>query len=301
MSRKFRWSAILLLAVGLQLACLYGVQRQRAEGADKGQEPTSLGTDVCMVCHIDFASRWARVSHSQKMLSDAAVPKPLRGCEGCHGGGSEHVLGNRQRIVRWEGLSTSGKNNTCLQCHQGKVETEQWKTSPHSPRGTTCDGCHEVHSPTQFDTLLRQDPNKLCLSCHSNVEALAKKKLHHPLVADMLTCVNCHNPHGSPNSKLLKEPKPKICESCHGDDIPKPESHSAEDFLDSHGKQAKDGKKQCTTCHEEKDFCNTCHGGITMPHPEDWTMEGHKKVATFKDDSPCRNCHEKDFCKVCHE
>ena len=79
MSRKFRWSAILLLAVGLQLACLYGVQRQRAEGADKGQEPTSLGTDVCMVCHIDFASRWARVSHSQKMLSDAAVPKPLRG------------------------------------------------------------------------------------------------------------------------------------------------------------------------------------------------------------------------------
>jgi predicted CXXCH cytochrome family protein len=301
MSRLIQEGIAVSFAVSLSLIAVFqGLRQQSAAQAEKEKKADFVGTDVCLVCHIDFARKWARLAHSQKML-DNAIPKTSRGCEGCHGPGSEHVLGNRQQIIRWKTLSTAAANNICLQCHQGKVEAEQWRVSPHSSAGLRCDGCHEVHSPTQFTSMLRQEPNQVCLRCHARVEELAKQKAHHPLSLDLLSCVNCHNPHGSPNSKLLKEQKSKLCESCHGDDIPKPESHAAEDFLKTHGKQAKAEKKVCMSCHEEKEFCTVCHGGIPMPHPEDWTIEQHKKVATFKDDSPCRTCHEKEFCKKCHE
>ncbi len=56
---------------------------------------------------------------------------------------------------------------------------------------------------------------------------------------------------------------------------------------------------KCAVCHGENS-CQACHQ-TDMPHPDDWTMKQHRKVASFKKDSFCFKCHDLKYCKDCHE
>jgi predicted CXXCH cytochrome family protein len=53
----------------------------------------------------------------------------------------------------------------------------------------------------------------LCTQCHSfDMDAVAVK---HGAVENQRSCLNCHNPHTSKNTKLLKLPVKDLCLSCH--------------------------------------------------------------------------------------
>ena len=61
--------------------------------------------------------------------------------------------------------------------------------------------------------------NKLCASCHLNVWAQFQRPFHHKLPEGDMSCVDCHNPHGSIRPAMLQsfaanEPG---CFACHGD------------------------------------------------------------------------------------
>ncbi len=61
--------------------------------------------------------------------------------------------------------------------------------------------------------------NQLCASCHLNVWAQFQRPFHHKLPESDMSCVDCHNPHGSIRPAMLKsfasnEPG---CFGCHGD------------------------------------------------------------------------------------
>ncbi len=61
--------------------------------------------------------------------------------------------------------------------------------------------------------------NKLCASCHLNEWAQFQRPFHHKLPEGDMSCVDCHNPHGSIRPAMLQsfaanEPG---CFKCHGD------------------------------------------------------------------------------------
>jgi predicted CXXCH cytochrome family protein len=84
----------------------------------------------------------------------------------------------------------------------------------------------------------------LCLACHDDIgEAAEAATVPHPAL-EMARCADCHNPHASPQEKLVSQPAGGECTVCHEDQA------AAEDEV-AHGVIALIG---CRACHEP-------HGG----------------------------------------
>jgi DmsE family decaheme c-type cytochrome len=57
-----------------------------------------------------------------------------------------------------------------------------------------------------------------CQSCHQQQRAEFRKKSHMPVPEGKMTCVDCHNPHGSTGKKLLKaDTVNDVCYTCHAE------------------------------------------------------------------------------------
>ncbi len=99
------------------------------------------------------------------------------------------------------------------------------KGSIHPPvRDRRCHECHEMPDPREkaqkgFTAIfsgsvpvLREEPRRLCFKCHEKL--LEAKRVHGPVANGL--CLQCHNPHASPNRKLLlKKSTAEVCGSCH--------------------------------------------------------------------------------------
>lgn len=72
----------------------------------------------------------------------------------------------------------------------------------------SCTGCHDPHEGKQVRLASRNDK---CLSCHQRQRGPQAFE-HVPVTED---CANCHNPHGTPNRKLLNIAQPMLCLQCH--------------------------------------------------------------------------------------
>jgi DmsE family decaheme c-type cytochrome len=89
--------------------------------------------------------------------------------------------------------------------------------------------------------------NQLCAGCHLNVWAQFQKPNHHKLPEGAMSCVDCHNPHGSVRPAMTQsfaanEPG---CLNCHGD--------KRGPFTFEHAAVRFDG---CTACHEPHGSAN---------------------------------------------
>jgi len=82
------------------------------------------------------------------------------------------------------------------------------EASSHPPYAEKrCDDCHDKNTDSGFITAAKD----LCAACHDNF--LKGSHFHGP--AAVGACQTCHEPHNSPNVKLLKLPKAEICNPCH--------------------------------------------------------------------------------------
>jgi predicted CXXCH cytochrome family protein len=57
----------------------------------------------------------------------------------------------------------------------------------------------------------------ICLGCHSDIDDLKKKSVHHQ-PAFVQGCATCHTPHGGENDHLLRAKGNALCMECHGSD-----------------------------------------------------------------------------------
>jgi predicted CXXCH cytochrome family protein len=160
------------------------------------------GQDLCLTCHPAMA---------QQMRKKGAH-KPVAGgqCTACHqphGSESKGLLVDREREV-------------CLGCHQ-KVE-QRFKASrsvhPEKAGEGRCTVCHVAHV-AELPKLAAGEPLKVCASCHASHAGLS-----HPMGAGILdprnqkplTCLSCHDVHGTALPNLLTFPKERaLCIQCH--------------------------------------------------------------------------------------
>jgi DmsE family decaheme c-type cytochrome len=138
-----------------------------------------------------------------------------------------------------------------------------------------------------------------CAQCHLKQNAQLLRFSHMPLREGKLDCASCHNPHGSPNEKMLKAASVnETCYMCH--------TEKRGPFLWEHAPVV----ENCANCHDPHGsnhekmlkvsrprLCQQCHEGTGHPQqPRQMTASSNYTSVLTTDiqfllNRQCSNCH----------
>lgn len=154
-----------------------------------------------------------------------------------------------------EHLLSKSTEKLCLDCHKNiKAQFLEVSHHPVLEKVMRCVDCHHVLK--DYGKMLSgRNPNERCYSCHS--EFSGPFPFEHDAANDYTmqegSCISCHQPHGSPNRRLLKEPGNNLCLQCHlvpGHKTPHPGIIQTEDYT----------QHNCMECHVD------IHGSYQNQH-----------------------------------
>lgn len=275
------------------------------------------GAEACRECHEGSFQRFKSTRMGKIFLSAPRSVLEEHGCEACHGPGRVHAemerqirAGERSRdgdteetILRFGKKSSLGadtQNGQCFQCHEKGI-LFFWRGSPHDARGLACVNCHEIHQKMQpalpgsrfVEALstnrqfVKDTQMQVCFQCHKMRRAQLMRSSHMPFREGKVSCTSCHNPHGSPNPKLLLEASVnETCYRCHAE--------RRGPFLWEHPPVM----ENCLNCHDAHGsshpqllksrtprLCQRCH--IEARHPTTPQLAASR----FAFNRSCTNCH----------
>ena len=110
-------------------------------------KPRYIGSVYCYACHADLLGEFARTKMGRLFQLKPQNDLERRGCEGCHGPGSNHaIMGGgvsmgglvEFRIDRGQSIETA--NSACMNCHDEAF----WHGAIHGARRLACFDCHLV-------------------------------------------------------------------------------------------------------------------------------------------------------------
>jgi DmsE family decaheme c-type cytochrome len=274
-------AALLGLALSLGFAGSGGAQSAspRETATQASAQPGYVGMDTCMTCHEDMAKAFKRTPHAEN----------LQGCEGCHGPGQAHVDGggDKTKIRNFKSLSAVDSSATCMECHN-KGNQKHWMGSTHDSRNIACVTCHDPHPKAEVPkALLRKPQMLLCTGCHLQKKAQLLRPGHMPLREGKIQCTSCHNPHGTPNDKLLLQTSVnQNCYTCHAE--------KRGPFLWEHAPV----RENCLNCHDPHGsindkmlkvktplLCQQCHQTSSHPGP------AYPAQSRYAFNQACLHCH----------
>lgn len=276
-----------------------------------------VGSDACKDCHEEQFKAFSHTSHAQ-LAKISSWKGKVTGCEACHGPGKAHAEeGDPAKIISFKNKPSKEISETCLTCHAGKEERNNFRRGEHWRNDIGCTDCHSSHelvtgrnlasSITQVSKpnaekpgyatigLLKQSEPQLCMSCHAETKPDFNKPFHHKVLEGAMKCSDCHNPHGGFEAKQtrLATGADAACIKCHAD--------KQGPFTYEHAPLKTEG---CTACHTPhgsanarllrysrvNQLCLTCHSvahdvGATEP-----AGPQHNQNAQYAD---CANCHVK--------
>ncbi len=151
-------------------------------------------------------------------------------CESCHGPGLDHVTAPaRGQMLPSVHVDTGAAiTDGCAECHSGTAHpfANEWRKSRHATSYTRAYNGSTATAPD-----IPFGPRSACQGCHIGQAILAnwgvntnyKEKGTGQTIAtgEGVTCVVCHDPHGSANSKQLRLPvdtrdvESNLCTKCH--------------------------------------------------------------------------------------
>jgi DmsE family decaheme c-type cytochrome len=272
-----------------------------------GQEqPTPAGAEACIECHESEVAEFSGTKMGKLFLNHPRTAVEEQGCESCHGPSTTHAetgadeRGGLVSFSKDDPTPIDARNGMCLACDEESARLF-WKGSPHESRGVACADCHRVHvasravpEGSQFTMTGAQlkEGNVVgtCAQCHLKQNAQLLRFSHMPLREGKLDCASCHNPHGSPNEKMLKAASVnETCYMCH--------TEKRGPFLWEHAPVV----ENCANCHDphgsnhekmlvvpKPRLCQQCH--IETRHP----TNPQRSLATgtrFLSERQCLNCH----------
>jgi DmsE family decaheme c-type cytochrome len=109
------------------------------------------------------------------------------------------------------------QSDLCGKCHVDAVSQFRLRTShPVADGYITCISCHDFTGTGAPG--FGHGGNVNCFTCHP--EQSGPYRFEHQATSSFVTeghgCIGCHQPHGSPNDRLLNQPTDRLCFQCHG-------------------------------------------------------------------------------------
>ena len=243
-----------------------------AKGAASGAE--YVGSAVCEGCHEDIFNAFQKNPH-HVVETDEHRGFQNNACESCHGPGSKHAESLNAADIRQPAKLAPGETaRICLTCHLNEPTNIGRINSSHAKNQVSCVTCHSIHKNGPEGLVVRKFPdiNRLCADCHLAVWASFQKPYKHPLPEGAMSCVDCHNPHGSilPFSIRTVNANEPGCFKCHGD--------KRGPFVFEHAPIRLAG---CPACHQPhgsanprmltraqvRFVCLECHANLPLPTP----------------------------------
>jgi DmsE family decaheme c-type cytochrome len=243
------------------------------------QEEEPVDRETCAVCHEETAEAFSKGPHGTGM---AAMDPGLldRSCETCHGSAAAHVEDPSP-----ENIQRKPEESACLSCHAQARGLMELSTPGHVRNGVSCLDCHASgHEAPAAEPLLAGEPADMCGVCHRKERADFRLPYAHREGDDPVTCLSCHDLHGSGRvGRLTQLHNGGVCIDCH--------TEKAGPFVFPHPPREVDG---CIACHEPHgsvnprqlkrrrvaDLCLECHAGIPAFH--DITKVRYQS---------CQSCH----------
>ncbi len=281
--------------------------------------------EFCKSCHImqpEYAT-WQASSHSQISCVECHVDSGL-------------VNEMKHKVVATKELymyvtktyelpirmTEDIPDNRCLKCHSTKRPVSpsyQGLYIPHDKHNKAGVGCIKCHSGVAHGKITEQG-----LTMGGNFNSWTKAAGYKVMTAKntsprMDLCMDCHGRRGVSVS----------CETCHGGDNMKPETHREVSFKTKHGQLAKKNIQYCNTCHayikapgvtsvdmpqqedavakyldsldagaeansyanyaKTNEYCVACHKKRPFTHDDNWPIK-HGQVAQ-KNSESCLICH----------
>ena len=180
---------------------------------------TYVGTAACEECHDDLGKNFGKSAH--RVIGNDSISKKWEGqaCESCHGPGSKHAESTSpDDIVNPDKLGAVAADKVCLTCHSNQELHVQQIGSAHEKNNVSCVQCHSVHKgPEALRPRKYADLNALCATCHVTPMASFHQPYGHRITQNAMSCVDCHNPHGSilPSSLQTVMANDVVCVKCH--------------------------------------------------------------------------------------
>jgi DmsE family decaheme c-type cytochrome len=183
--------------------------------------PPYAGSEVCQACHDDIYNAFQKNPH-HAVESNKRRGFEGRACESCHGPAQKHTESLSTEDIRNPAkLAAATADKICLGCHLNQPTHAGRLESSHVKNQVPCTNCHRVHAngPAGMVARTASAINAECAGCHLGIWAKFQQPFHHRLPEGAMSCVDCHNPHGSIRPAMIQsfganEPR---CFSCHGD------------------------------------------------------------------------------------
>ena len=245
------------------------------------QDAAYVGEAKCEACHTDDDAHYTYTLHAKAFRANPKNEREKRGCEACHGPGSRHVAKTAEKgtiigFTREWGTPVEVQNAQCLGCHSGGGRLH-WPGSAHALNVIACSDCHAPMARFSRDGLLRASTiSETCQTCHQQQRAEFRRRSHMPVPEGKMSCVDCHNPHGSVTRPMLKaDSVNETCYACHAE--------KRGPFLWEHAPV----RENCANCHLP-------HGHSGQFYRGDQTaaaaLQGGTQSARIIGRS-CQNCH----------
>lgn len=285
--------------------------------AAKDKDDTYVGSETCKACHEDQFKDFSHTAHAG-LESLAGWKDKVVGCESCHGPGKEHVeAGDGTHISTFRTKSAKEASETCLACHSGREEHNNFRRGEHWRNDIGCTDCHSAHSSPKgankadsnvfispanaekpgfaTERMLKASEPQLCMTCHSETKHQFNQPFHHKVLEGAMRCSDCHNAHGGFETKQarLATGADASCVKCHAD--------KQGPFAYEHAPVKTEGCASCHTPHGSSNprllrtssvaqLCLECHShdhGVGAAEP---SGPQHNLNAQYRD---CTACHVK--------
>jgi DmsE family decaheme c-type cytochrome len=277
--------------------------QQANQSAPQGPA-TYVGSEVCGTCHEDIAKAFAKNPHQAVETADRHGFNG-KSCESCHGPGSRHVESLAAADIRNPAkVLAEETDRTCLTCHRNRPTSAGRLEASHARNAIACTACHSIHAHGS-DGLVTRKPaevNAQCEGCHLDVKSSFAQPFKHRVPENAMTCVDCHNPHGSfkPGLMQLTSANEPGCFRCHND--------KRGPFTFEHAPVREEGCQSCHVAHgstnakmltrqEVRFVCLECHANLPGVAARSASVLGVVPPAFHDLTSPryrnCTICHQK--------